>query len=420
MEKSNIKLLYGYKQWGIFILFLLTVLFITLLNKYISYLSFIKNDLFHTQATVLNIYPKENRVVLKLQTEDFNVFTWASREDNFKQLDKISILLVTKNIGFLEYSKDFFTLSLNAYTIENPNTARRNASTFIAQQHSNVMMQELYNTLFFALPISKELRTIAADFGIAHLIAISGYHSGVIIFIVYWLLYYPYSYVHQNYFPYRNKKFDILIICIVILFAYLIFIMMVPSFLRAFVMFILGIFLLRGNINILGFENLLIATLLILAFFPQYVFSISLWFSVAGVFYIFLFLEYFKNLPKIRQILLFNVWMYLVMNPITNYFFGTTSYLQLFSSVLTFVFTLFYPLVAVLHLLGYGGLLDAYILKLFTLPSYSSEVLTPLPFFIAYIIFSFLAITKKSFFIVVNMMLVYFTLYIFYINSTHY
>jgi competence protein ComEC len=160
--------------------------------------------------------------------------------------------------------------------------------------------------------------------------------------------------------------------------------------------------------------------LVILALFPKYIFSISLWFSVAGVFYIFLYLEYFKNLPKIAQFFLFNAWIYLAMNPITNFFFGTTSYLQLLSSALTLIFTFFYPFVAVLHLLGYGGVFDEYLLKMFQLTPYSSEVLTPWWFFVLYILFSLVSIKKKAVFIVLNGMLVGFTVYIFYINSTHY
>lgn len=206
----------------------------------------------------------------------------------------------------------------------------------------------------------------------------------------------------------------------VVLFAYLLFTSLIPSFLRAFVMFILGLFLLRSHIKLFSFETLLISTLLIVALFPSYIFSISLWFSIAGVFYIFLFLEYFKTLPKVGQFFLFNAWIYLAMNPITNYFFGTTSYLQLFSSFLTIGFTVFYPLMAVLHLLGYGGIFDSHLLELFTVEAYSSEEFTPLWFLSIYVLFSLLSIKKKAFFVVLNVLLVGFTCYIFYANSSHY
>lgn len=420
MEKSNIKLLYGSKEWILFLSFLTLILLINLKNYYHSFAAFTHNELFHTYGTVLNIYPKETFNVLKLQTPQFDFFTSVSLAESFSQFDEVSVMVVSNKIDFLDYLKGFYAPSMNMYKISRANNSKTILANYVSNQHQNPLFKELYNALFFAIPISKELRDICANFGISHLIAISGFHLGVIAFVVYWLCYYPYSYFHTRYFSYRHKKYDILLLTVLILFIYLLFTSIVPSFLRAFVMFILGLFFLRNNIKLFSFESLLIAVLVILALFPKYIFSISLWFSVAGVFYIFLYLEYFKNLPKIGQFFLFNAWIYLAMNPITNFFFGTTSYLQLLSSALTLIFTFFYPFVAVLHLLGYGGVFDEYLLKMFQLNPYSSEVLTPWWFFVLYILFSLVSIKKKAVFIVLNGMLVGFTAYIFYINSTHY
>lgn len=420
MEKSNIKLLYGSKEWILFLSFLTLILLINLKNYYHSFTAFTNNELFHTYGTVLNIYPKETFNVLKLQTPQFDFFTSVSLSESFSQFDEVSVMVVSNKIDFLDYLKGFYAPSMNVYKISRANNSKTILANYVSNQHQNPLFKELYNALFFAIPISKELRDICANFGISHLIAISGFHLGVIAFVVYWLCYYPYSYFHTRYFSYRHKKYDILLLTVLILFIYLLFTSIVPSFLRAFVMFVLGLFFLRNNIKLFSFESLLIAVLVILALFPKYIFSISLWFSVAGVFYIFLYLEYFKNLPKIGQFFLFNAWIYLAMNPITNFFFGTTSYLQLLSSALTLIFTFFYPFVAVLHLLGYGGVFDEYLLKMFQLNPYSSEVLTPWWFFVLYILFSLVSIKKKAVFIVLNGMLVGFTAYIFYINSTHY
>ncbi|MFA6788697.1 MAG: ComEC/Rec2 family competence protein [Arcobacteraceae bacterium] len=420
MEKSNIKLLYGRKDWILFLSFLAFIALINLKNHYDTFIQFKYNELFHTQGTVVNIYPKDNFNVLKLQTPHFDFFTSVSLAEPLERFDHVSVMIVSNRTNFFEYLKGFYAPSINVYKISHLENSKTALSKFVANQHSLPLFQELYNALFFAIPISKELRDICANFGISHLIAISGFHLGVIAFVVYWLCYYPYSYFHSRYFSYRNKKFDILLLTVCILFVYLLFTSIVPSFLRAFVMFCLGLFFLRSHIKLFSFETLLIATLLILALFPTYVFSISLWFSIAGVFYIFLYLEYFRHLPKVGQFFLFNAWIYLAMNPITNFFFGTTSYLQLFSSVLTLIFTLFYPIIAVLHLIGYGGIFDQYLLKMFQLNAYSSEVLTPFWFFVVYLLFSLWAIKKKAVFIVLNVMLVGFTGYIFYINSTHY
>ncbi|MFA7084520.1 MAG: ComEC/Rec2 family competence protein [Arcobacteraceae bacterium] len=420
MNNSNIKLFYGVKERVYFFLTLFFILSINLLFYYYQFYQFKKNEIVPLEATVRNIYIKEEFIVLKLETPSFELFTSASLDESIEQFDKVNVSVITTKITFIEYLKGFYAPSINLYKIGHEESVKTQFATFISSQHENKLFQELYNALFFAIPISKELRIICANFGISHLIAISGFHLGVISFVMYWILYFPYTYWHKRYFAYRNKKYDILCITAVVLLLYLLFTSMVPSFLRAFVMFILGLTLLRNNIKLFSFETLLIVTLLILSFFPKYIFSVSLWFSIAGVFYIFLFFEYFKNMPKVGKFFLFNAWIYLAMNPITNYVFGTTSYLQLFSSFLTLLFTLFYPIIAILHLIGLGDLFDEYLLKMFSLNAYSSEVLTPLWFFCLYVLFSLLSIKKKAFFIVLNLMIVGFTVYIFYINSTHY
>ncbi len=420
MEKSNIKLLATLNEWLIFLSFLSFILVLNLKHHYDNFQLFKQNELFQTSALVMNVYPKEEYFVLKLQTSTFEFYTSSSVVTPFKQFDEILITIVTSKTTFLEYLQGFYAPTINTYKTQHLDNIKTKLSDYISSQHEHKLFQELYNALFFAIPISKELRNICANFGISHLIAISGFHLGVIAFVVYWLSYFPYSYFHTRYFSYRNKKYDILLFTALLLLAYLLFTSLVPSLLRAFVMFSLGLFLLRNHISIFSFETLLVTVLLTLAFFPKYIFSISLWFSVAGVFYIFLFLEYFKHLPKIGQFFLFNAWIYLAMNPITNFFFGTTSYLQLSSSLLTLLFTFFYPVVAFLHLIGLGNLFDEYLLKMFELEAYSSEVLTPFWFFCMYVLFSLLAVKKKAFFIGLNILLVGFTCYIFYVNSSHY
>lgn len=420
MQKSNIQLLRNKKEWTLFLLLLSFILAINLKSHYDNFAFLKQEELFQTQALIANIYPKDDYLVVKLQTDNFDFYSTIPFNETFQQFDRVSITVVTSKVTFFEYLKSFFAPSLNVYKLNSLNNTKTRLAHYISSQHDNRIFQELYNALFFAIPISKELRDICAYFGISHLIAISGFHLSVIAFVMYWIAYFPYSYLHTRYFVYRNKKYDILCLTASVLLVYLIFTSVVPSFLRAFVMFILGVILLRNNIKLFSFETLLITVLLILSFFPKYIFSISLWFSLAGVFYIFLFFVYFKNLPKIGQILLFNAWIYLAMNPITNYFFGTTSYLQILSSALTIVFTFFYPLVALLHLFGVGNIFDEYLLKMFKINPYSSEILTPFWFFIIYVLLSLLAIKKKAIFILLNIMLVGFTCYIFYINASHY
>ncbi|MFA7090505.1 MAG: ComEC/Rec2 family competence protein, partial [Arcobacteraceae bacterium] len=209
MEKSNIKLLYGNKEWILFLSFLTLILLINLKNYYHSFTAFTHNELFHTYGTVLNIYPKETFNVLKLQTPQFDFFTSVSLSESFSQFDEVSVMVVSNKIDFLDYLKGFYAPSMNMYKISRANNSKTILANYVSNQHQNPLFKELYNALFFAIPISKELRDICANFGISHLIAISGFHLGVIAFVVYWLCYYPYSYFHTRYFSYRHKKYDI-------------------------------------------------------------------------------------------------------------------------------------------------------------------------------------------------------------------
>jgi competence protein ComEC len=420
MQNDALKLLNSPQQYAYFILLLLCIAALNICYFYFKYLEFKSEELFIVQARVLNIYKKEHFEVIKLKTNDFEFFTSYAQNQPLKQLQNTNVMIVTSKVNFIEFLKGFYAPSINVYPTKEEPTLKQNLLDFVQKQHEEQLFKEFYGALFFAVPISKELRQICANFGISHLIAISGFHLGVIVFVVYWLIYYPYSFLHQRYFSYRNKKFDILLIASAILLIYLLFTSLVPSLLRAFVMFVLGLYMLRCNIKVLSFETLFLTLLIILALFPHYIFSLSLWFSISGVFYIFLFLHYFKHLPKVGQLILFNFWIYFAMYPITNYFFGTISYLQLFSPLLTALFTIFYPIHALLHLLNVGDISDAYLLNLFKINAYTSEVLTPFYFFVLFVICSLLSIIKTQFFWVLNGLMLGFVIYLFYTNSTHF
>ena len=76
----------------------------------------------------------------------------------------------------------------------------------INSNHQDKMISELFQALFLALPISKELRDICTNYGISHLIALSGFHLGVLSFVIYWIFYFPYTYLHKRYFLYLNRE----------------------------------------------------------------------------------------------------------------------------------------------------------------------------------------------------------------------
>ncbi|PRM87881.1 competence protein, partial [Aliarcobacter cryaerophilus] len=256
-----------------FTLFLLFVFMINILFNYLSYKELKKEYIFETKAEVLNIYPKEKFDVVKLKGEGFEFFASFSKDDNIKKLDLLNVVFDTRNISFYSYLKGFFTKILYFDNIEKENRVKDKIVKNIEENHDDFMIKELFNALFLAIPVSSELRDIITAYGIAHVVALSGFHLVVLSFVIYWILYFPYSFLQNRYFPYRNRRFDILIITMVILLYYLILTDIVPSLLRAFVLFCMGIFLLRSNIKVISYITLFYTFLIVIALFPQYIFN---------------------------------------------------------------------------------------------------------------------------------------------------
>ncbi|MEA2049522.1 MAG: ComEC/Rec2 family competence protein [Campylobacterota bacterium] len=398
----------------LYFLFILFVIFVYNVSVYyVEFREFKDEEIYKTDAIVLNIYDKKSYKVLKLQSNDFVCFTSTIDDINLNKLDNINIYLLTENITFFNYLQGFYTKNFNITKLISKNNLKKDIRNYIYNQHENKTIASLYTALFLAIPVSKDLRELFSQYGVSHLVAISGFHLGIISLVLYFIFTIIYSPIHQNYFPYRNKRLDILIIITTILFLYLIFLNIVPSLLRAFVMFVFGIFLLRNNIKLFSFESLLIITLVILALFPKLLFSLSLWFSIMGVFYILLFVQYFKNLNKYMQIILFNFWLYLAVNPITHYFFGITAYEQLLSPILTILFTIFYTSTILLHILNFGNLFDIFLLDIFSHSITHLEIFTPVWFFVLYLIVSIASIFNRYLFYLLNILFIGFNLYIY-------
>ena len=404
-------------------LFLFSILFFiflfNILHEYFKFKDFSKEELYSGKFQIINIYKKDDFFVLKLENSQISFFTSINIENNLKKLDYIEIAIITSQVDFISYLKGFYAKSIYYDILASKDSFKSILFKNINNQHKNKdlnkneKLQELFSALFLAIPISKENREIYTNFGISHLIAISGFHLGILSFIVYSFLYYPYSYIHQKYLLFRNKRFDILLITIFILLLYLLLTNLVASLLRSFIMFVLGIYFLRSNIKVFSFETLGLTLLLIIALFPKYLFSISLWFSIIGVFYIFLYIHYFKNLPKLAAFLFFNFWIFFVFNPIVHYFFPNTAYEQLLSPFVTLFFTFFYPIELFFHLIGYGNILDRFILYFLEYKMSIYELTTPLWFFLIYIFFSLYSIFEKRAFIVLNILLLLFNIYLY-------
>ncbi|MBD3840644.1 MAG: ComEC/Rec2 family competence protein [Campylobacterales bacterium] len=395
-------------QRFIFLLVLVLIFSFQIYLFYLEYQKFIKNEVLSVEATVENIYTKKDFNILKLHHDDFTFFTSVSNDLEINKLDQLHLYILTSKITFYEYLKGFYTKSFGLTLLPKQTTLKNNLVKFLTQIHHNDQILQLYQALYLAIPPDDRLRNVFANYGISHLIALSGFHLGLLFTICYFLLYLIYTKIHDAYFPYRNKKYDITVISIAILFSYMIFVNTPASLLRSFLMFVIGIYFLRNNIKILSYETLFIVVCIIVSLFPKLLFSLSLWFSAIGVFYIFLFLQYFSYLGKYQQFALFNFWIFLAVNPIVHYFFDTTSVAQFLSPILSVLFVLFYPLSLILHIFGIGNILDSLLTSLFQIDFSTTQFQTPSLFTLAYIVISLGAIRYKIWFYTLNIMMVLF------------
>ena len=393
---------------------LILTFIISISIEYTKYQELVYEELYETNAEVLNIYEKDKYDVLKLKTNNFVFFTSIEKNHKIIKSDLLNIGILTLNIDFIKYLKGFYTYTIYFDILQKDKMIKDAIIKKIRSNHENKQISEIFEALFLAVPLSTQTREVFINYGISHLVALSGFHLAVLSFLIYWIFYFPYSFFHERYFPYRNKKYDLLLITLSFLFLYLLLTNIVASLLRAFVMLTLGIILLRSNIKLITFNNLLFTFLIILAVFPNYIFSLSLWFSMFGVFYIFLFIKYFKDFnSRVIQVLLFNFWIYFAMNPIVHYFFETTTYEQLYSPFMTMAFTIFYPIELFAHLFGFAQVFDYYLELFLASKFYIFNVGISLELFIIFICLSLLSIFYKNVFILLNSFIFVYNVYLF-------
>ncbi len=416
---KNFKLpLFKSKREIFFALSFLSVIF--LLSLYFEYRSFetLKSKRFYTtKAFVLNQYIKKRKrreyFVLKLKSDEGYTFYTTNYEDlkNIKNR-KIRITLITKKISFFDFLRGFYAPSFDIRLYPKENDIKSSLFDFITSQHQKEQFKELFSALFLAEPISKTLRQKVQFLGISHLIAISGFHLGVLFFIFYQIFGRIYRFFQDRYFPYRNRRLDLSIFTGVILFGYMYMLDFVPSLLRSFVMMCVGFFFYARGIRVVSFTTLFTTVLIILSLFPKLLFSIGFWFSVSGVFYIFLFLHYFKDLnPKVIFVLL-NFWVFFMMIPIVHLFFPVFSFYQLLSPILSMLFVVFYPLELFLHGIGFGGVLDPFIEKLLDINGEIFYFQTDILYFVGFALLSIFSIFHRVFLVILSFSLLFYPVYI--------
>ena len=399
------------------------ILFYSLLIEFNNYKNLTRFDSSIIEATVLKQYEKtkltnKNKLkiyqVLKLKSkEGFTFYTTAKKTFPSAIGKKIKLEIWAGDISFYEYMTSFYAFS-KIIDIDKKQTLKQELNSFIASKHENNDITHIYQALYTATPMPQDLQRVFSNLGISHLLAISGFHLGVLATLLYFLFKLPYKYLQNRYFPYRSYKVDSFIFISVVLLGYLLFLDSPPSLLRSYAMLIIGFILYDRGYKIVSMLTLVLTIFLLLSFFPRLVFSLGFWLSVSGVFYIFLFLINFKKLSKFWQFILVPIWVYIMMLPLSLVIFENFSIYHPLSIIWTSLFIIFYPLSILLHLLGYSNLFDNSLQSLINLGQNNALVIKfEFKIFFLHIVLSLLSIFYKKFAYILTIfsMLILFSVY---------
>jgi len=387
------------KEYLIATLLFFIIFGISLSIKYIEFKQFSEFKTSYQKLFVENQYSKKDYFVLKLITKDNFQFYSISKERiiNLRGFSIFANISIKKNFTFLDYLSSDFLYIRNISLASNELDKRyRYSKEIFDEVHKNRKISELYSALFLATPIGKELREDLSRLGINHLAVLSGFHVSFIIGAILLILLIIYKPIHKIFFPFRSFYRDSSIFAIIIISIYLMFLGTPSSFLRSVTMFIIAIFIFDRNLLKAKFEVLILAVVILIAFQPNLIFSVGFWFSVSGVFYILLYIKFF-NFKKLDLILI-NIWVFVAMIPIVHYIFPNFYFQQLLSPIWTILFSIFYPISAILHIIGFGDVFDAMLENFLSLDlGENYSFLTPNWFIILYLIFSIgLAFYKKD------------------------
>ena len=401
---------------GIFLLVLISLRFFFL---YGEYKTFINKPFYYTDVTILQSYIKDNGEkryqILKLYAPELNLnfFTRSNNIDK-KFSSQLRIKLYPSNeMGFSEYlGTSFIHTQINESEKSLP-IREDKIFSYVDKQHASEMIDDFYKAIFFADPLEKDLREVVSRLGVSHLIALSGFHLAILSTLLFFLLRPIYHFVQKRYFPYRYDLLDVGFVVLVLLAYYVVFVGAPHSLVRSYAMMFMGWSLLLLGIELLSFSFLFMIVLLLLLIFPQMLLSLAFWFSVMGVFYIFLLLRYFAHLNRYLITLIISFGIFILMLPLVHTIFPLTSPLQLLSPLLSLIFTFFYPLSMGLHVVGQGDFFDPLLLILFSLESQESYVFLTPWYGVGYLLLSLLAIYSRVWFSLLFVVAFGFSVYLF-------
>lgn len=393
---------------------LLFIIIVRLFFLHQNYQEFLSKPFYFTHAEVLSESTKHKRgktyKVLKLHSDEgLTFYTTSYQKESFANRRLRLQIFPNEKITFRDYLGTFFVKSRIKKVEVLPSGFKDTLLKKVALQHQEIALQTFYNAIFFATPLDKALREKISMLGVSHLVALSGFHLGILWGLVYGMLLLMYRPLQQRYFPYRHALLDVGVVSVSFLGLYLWFVDFPPSLVRSYAMLLVGWGVLLLGMELLSFTFLATILLALVALFPSLLVSLSFWLSITGVFYIFLLLQHTKEYPKwIIALLVIPFGIFILMLPVVHGIFGVTTSYQLLSPLLSLLFVPFYPLVMVLHLIGMGDLLDSVLLWLFSLPGDSGEHLLSLWMVGGYIVLSLASIwSRKIFFMTFGVALLY-------------
>jgi len=393
-----------------FVIFLSLSIFILIYSTLIEYNNYKNITQFTSHiltATITKQYTKTKLTkkaktktyqVLKLKADKgFSFYTIRKKDFPYSQGKKIDLeIFSTGTISFYQYLTSFFSFSRLVKVHENI-SLKYMLNEYLTDTHSHNDVSSIYKALYTATSLPRHLQQTFSQLGISHLLAISGFHLGVLSLVLFFLLKMPYKFFQNRYFPYRSYKRDSFFIIISILFIYMLFLDTPASLLRAFVMLLIGFILYDRGYKVISMMTLFLTVAFIISFAPRLLFSLGFWLSVFGVFYIFLFMIHFKHLSKLWQFLFIPIWVYLMMLPVSLFIFEAFSIYHPFSIILTSLFTLFYPLSILLHMIDLGYLLDNYLLWVVNIVDNQNTVRISKEVMLTFTFISFISIWNKIF-----------------------
>ena len=212
----KIELFSGVGQWA-FVIVALMLIFIARVGwEYYKYANLPFENPAEIKAQVLLQYqkvkpdkPEKPYTVMKLESQG-HIF-YATSRDDLKDLQGRFIRVwgkVDKKCDFLDYFKSCFFIAFSISLMPQREFSA-GLKEYFSAQHENEIQASLFGALFFADSLNKKWRDVANRLGLAHIIAISGYHLGVLSAFLFALFAPPYRFLQSRFFSYRNEFYDL-------------------------------------------------------------------------------------------------------------------------------------------------------------------------------------------------------------------